>query len=171
MRLMRRHSSRLYRTLARRAFLLSSLASCQGAVSSMYLFARWMSLKTSSSARWSWNLSICCSYLSRLVRASSLSSSSRASASRSVGRVPPKYFSTIAVVRETRLPKSFARSVFMVEMSSSLEKLPSEPKGKVRRRKNLSASTPNMSASLYGSTTLPFDLLILPPSMTSQPWP
>ena len=50
-RLMRRHSRRLYRTLARRAFLLSSLASCQGAVSSIYLFARWMSLKTSSSAR------------------------------------------------------------------------------------------------------------------------
>ena len=75
------------------------------------------------------------------------------------------------VVRLTRLPSLLARSVLMVLMSSSLEKLPSEPKGNVRSRKKRSASTPNFSASRYGSTTLPLDLLILPPSMTSQPWP
>ena len=63
------------------------------------------------------------------------------------GTLPPKYFSTMAVVRLTRLPRSFARSVLMVLMSSSLEKLPSEPKGKVRSRKKRSASTPNISAS------------------------
>ena len=59
----------------------------------------------------------------------------------------------------------------MVLMSSSLEKLPSEPKGKVRIRKNRRASTPNFSARIYGSTTLPLDLDILPPSSSSQPWP
>ena len=58
------------------------------------------------------------------------------------GSVPPKYFSTMAVLRLTRLPRSLARSVLMQEMSSSLEKLPSEPKGKVRSRKKRMASTP-----------------------------
>jgi hypothetical protein len=48
----------------------------------------------------------------------------------------------MAVVRESRLPRSLARSVLMVEMSSSLEKLPSVPKGKVRIRKKRRASTP-----------------------------
>ena len=66
--------------------------------------------------------------------------------SRSAGRVPPKYFSTMAVVRLTRLPRSLARSMLMVWISSSLEKLPSEPKGKVRSRKKRRASTPNFSA-------------------------
>ena len=52
----------------------------------------------------------------------------------------------MAVVRLTRLPRSLARSTLMVLMSSSLEKLPSEPKGKVRIRKKRRASTPNFSA-------------------------
>ena len=87
------------------------------------------------------------------------------------GSTPPKYLPTMAVVRETRLPRSLARSVLMVWISSSLEKLPSEPKGNVRIRKNRRASTPNFSARIYGSTTLPLDLDILPPSSSSQPWP
>ena len=76
-----------------------------------------------------------------------LSSVSGSPSCRSVGRVPPKYFSTMAVVRLTRLPRSLARSMLMVWISSSLEKLPSLPKGKVRSRKNRRASTPNFSAS------------------------
>ena len=47
---MRSVSSRLYSTVARRARLLSSLASTQGAVSSIYLLAREMTLNTSMSA-------------------------------------------------------------------------------------------------------------------------
>ena len=140
-------SSRLYITEASRAFLLSSLASTQGAVSSMYLLARWISLKISSRARCSWKASICFSYLARAERIISTSSSSMGSASRPVGRLPPKYFSTMAVVRDTRLPRSLARSVLMVLISSSLEKLPSEPKGKVRSRKKRRASTPKRSTS------------------------
>ena len=71
-----------------------------------------------------------------------ISSSSAPSLSRAVGRVPPKYLTTMDTVRETRLPMSFARSALMVLMSSSLEKLPSEPKGKVRSRKYRRVSTP-----------------------------
>ena len=47
---MRRLSSRLYMTEARRARLVSSLARVQGAVSSIYLLAREMTRNTSSSA-------------------------------------------------------------------------------------------------------------------------
>jgi hypothetical protein len=54
----------------------------------------------------------------------------------------------MAVVRLTRLPRSLARSVLMVWIKSSLEKLPSEPKGKVRSRKKRRASTPNISARI-----------------------
>ena len=50
---MRVASSRLYRTWARRVPLASiSLAKAQGMDSSMYLLARWMTLKTSSRALW-----------------------------------------------------------------------------------------------------------------------
>ena len=49
---MRSVSSRLYSTVARRARLLSSLARTQGAVSSIYLLAREMTLNTSMSACW-----------------------------------------------------------------------------------------------------------------------
>ena len=140
-------------------------------VSSIYLLARWMHLKISSRPFWNWNFSICASYRSRRPESMEMSASSASPASRASGSVPPKYFSAIAVVRETRLPRSLARSMLIVLISSSLEKLPSEPKGNVRSRKKRSASTPNFSASRYGSTTLPLDLDILPPSMTSQPWP
>ena len=58
---MRMVSSRLYMTEARRGLFASSLASAQGIVSSIYLFARWMHLKISSSPFWNWNFSICAS--------------------------------------------------------------------------------------------------------------
>ena len=49
-------------------------------------------------------------------------------------------------VLESRFPREFARSTLIVPISASLEKLPSEPNGNVRRRKKRSASTPNFSA-------------------------
>ena len=58
---MRMDSRRLYMTQARRGIFSSFLASCHGIVSSIYLFARWMHLNTSSSAFWNWNFSICAS--------------------------------------------------------------------------------------------------------------
>ena len=56
---MRMVSSRLYMTQARRGRLLSSRARIQGAVSSIYLLAREMTAKTSLSAFWKANCSIC----------------------------------------------------------------------------------------------------------------
>ncbi len=97
-------SSRLYITVARRALFASSFASTQGAVSSIYLFAREMTLKTSSSAVWVWKVSISFSYLPRSSPAIVLSSQSISSACRSAGSVPSKYFTTIATVRLSRLP-------------------------------------------------------------------
>ena len=101
---MRRASSRLYMTVARRARLASSLASSQGAVSSIYLFARETTLKTSSSAAWVLEgvhqLFVLCAQ----PPAMEFSSQSAPSVSRSVGRAPSKYFITIATVRLSRLP-------------------------------------------------------------------
>ena len=57
---MRAASSRLYSTWASRAPLASmSLARVQGVFSSIYLFARWMTLKISSKALWGakWSIS------------------------------------------------------------------------------------------------------------------
>ena len=53
-RLTRSASTRLYMTSARRGLLASSRARTQGAVSSMYLLARWMQRNTSSSATEGW---------------------------------------------------------------------------------------------------------------------
>ncbi len=139
---MRTVSSRLYITVARRVFFASSLASTQGAFSSIYLLARSSTLKISARAFWNWSFSISASYRSRRVAAMVFSSQSSSLSSRSVGSVPPKYFSTMAVVRLTRLPRQLARSTLMVLISSSLEKLPSDPKGKVRSRKKRRVSTP-----------------------------
>ena len=101
---MRRASSRSYMTVARRAFFASSLASSQGAFSSIYLLAREMTLNTSSSAACVWKESISCSYLPRSSPAMVFSSQSASVLSRSAGSVPSKYLSTIATVRESRLP-------------------------------------------------------------------
>ena len=64
--------------------------------------------------------------------------------------------SELRYAEEAGQPKSFAhndlqidleKSTLMVEIKASLEKLPSEPKGKVRSRKNRRASTPKRWAS------------------------
>ena len=145
---MRMVSSRLYSTFARRGLPSSLLASTQGAFSSIYLLAREMTLKTSARAFWKAYFSICSSYLSRREDTMAISSASfSSSAVCTTGRRSPKYFCAMATVRETRLPRSLARSTLMVLISASLEKLPSEPKGKERSRKKRRASTPKRSAS------------------------
>ena len=132
---MRSVSARLYSTRARRGRLASSLASTQGAVSSMYLLARAITANTSASAFWKAYFSIWASYLPRRPFAMASSSASSGPSACSAGSVPPKYLSAMAVVRDSRLPKSLARSMLMRLISSSLEKLPSVPKGKSRSRK------------------------------------
>ena len=141
---MRMDSSRLYITRARRGPLASrSLASTQGLFSSIYLLARPMTAKTSIRAFWKAYFSIWASYFSRRPAPRAASSSSRGSAVWAAGSLPPgKYLPTMDTVRETRLPRSLARSVLMRVIRASLEKLPSEPKGNSRSRKYRRASTP-----------------------------
>ena len=120
-------SSRLYSTAASLGIFSSLFARTHGAVSSIYLFARETTLNISSSA-----LESCASSMSFETGSTSAaaivrSSSSMGSAFFSSGRVPPKYLSAIATVLETRLPRSFARSVLIRPIIISLEKLQSEP--------------------------------------------
>ena len=53
----------------------------------------------------------------------------------SAGRASPKYFSAMATERETRLPRSLARSALMRVIRLSFENRPSEPNGNSRSRK------------------------------------
>ena len=128
-------SHRLYSTAARRGRLASSFASTQGAVSSMYLLARWMTLKISASAFGTCRTSMHAVTFAGRASTMAASSSSSGSALRWAGRVPPKYFSIIATLRESRLPRSLARSALIRLISASLEKIPSLPNGISRRRK------------------------------------
>jgi methionyl-tRNA synthetase len=63
----------------------------------------------------------------------------------------------------------YAKSELMRDIRASFEKTPSAPKGTSLSRKYLMASRPYFSIKTTGSTTLPLDLDIFPPSRTSQP--
>ena len=132
---MRSDSHRLYSTAARRGRFASSFASTHGAVSSIYLLARWMPLKISASACGSCRLSMHFVTAAGMAFTSCASSPSNSPAWRASGSVPPKYFSTMATVRDKRLPRSFAKSELMRAISASFENTPSLPKGISRRRK------------------------------------
>ncbi len=168
---MRRDSSILYSTAARRPFLLSSLQRIQGAVSSIYLLVRETSFIVSVMAFWNWKASICASTLCFRTLAIWISSTSMGSVVCSAGSLPSKYFRAMVTVRETRLPRSLARSVLIRLISSSLVKLPSEPKGNSRNRKYRTASTLYRWQRMAGSTTLPRLLLIFSPLKFNHPWP
>ena len=111
------------------------MASTQGAVSSIYLLARCTTSKMAMRAVGTSSASMAASTLagSSLIRPSS--SPSTGSATGVLVTVPPKYFSHMATVRDSRLPRSLARSVLMRLMSASLVKAPSLPKGTSRSRK------------------------------------
>ena len=101
--------------------------------------------------------------------ASAISSASKSPASLSAGSVPPKYLSTIATVLETRLPRPFARSEFILFIIISFENELSAPKAISRRMWYLIASAPYLSPRMNGSTTLPKDLDIFCPLNVIQP--
>jgi len=86
------------------------------------------------------------------------------------GTTPSLYLVIIVTERLKRLPKSLARSLFILPSKAASEKSPSRPKGTSLKRKYLKASTPYFSITSTGSTTLPLDLLILAPSTVHQPW-
>ena len=150
---------------------LSSFARTQGIFSSTYLLARLTRTHTSSSALLKENLSICALTLSAASRAIFSKSASNSSLLAAAGITPPQYFSIIETVLETRFPKSFAKSQFIRFNIISFVNIPSCPNVYSLRRKYFSASIPYLSISITGSTTLPFDLLILPPSIKSHPCP
>ena len=114
-------SARLYKTSFKRSFCVSSLASAQGMVSSIYLFARRRSVNISVIASAIRSASAFASTFFTVSLASFLNSlsSSVSLLSGDFTTVPPKYFSIIATVRDTRLPKTLARSVLKRSHTSS----------------------------------------------------
>ena len=132
---MRTVSARLYKTEPRRSRLFSSFARIQGAVSSIYLFARDTTAKISESASGALSFSIAPFTFRNAPSAAETSSPSTPSALPRSGKTPPKYCPIIAAVRETRFPRSFARSELIRLNSFSFVYSPSLPKGISRRRK------------------------------------
>ena len=126
----------------------------------MYLLALEITLNISASALLSWVSSINLAIFSLKDVAILISSSSTGALSLSVGSVPPKYFSTIATVLETRFPRSFARSELILLIIISLENELSAPSAISLKIWYLIASAPYLSPNTIGSTTLPIDLLI-----------
>ena len=114
-------SKRLYKTVASLADFAGSFANIQGAVSSIYLLARDTTVIISVRAKESLVSSIYFSTAGASFSAIALRFASNSPSSRSVGNVPSKYFTAIATVLETRLPKSLARSEFMRFIIISLE--------------------------------------------------
>ena len=108
-----------YKTVTSRDLPSSVLASAHGSVSSMYLFARLASAKTSAHASANLNASKCA--LKFFAASKAFASSSKSSSVLSCGAstYPPKYLFTIATVRFTRFPIVFARSVLYLSITAS----------------------------------------------------
>ena len=170
------HSARLYKTVASLGFKSGLFASTQGVVSSIYLFARPISLKISCSAFGTLSCSISVTSDWCKPSAKAISSLSISSFLSGAGRTPPKDWLIIADVLETRLPKSLTRSVLIRVKSDSFEYAPSLPNGISRSKKYLNASEPYLATISLGSVSsvlilscLLFDSLS--PPIKSQPWP
>ena len=114
---------------------LSSFASTQGAVSSIYLLVRETNFQRSVRAVENCMASMLASTRDFVSEASSARLSSKSPAACASGSFPPKYLPTMEEVLESRFPRSFARSEFMRLISASLVKTPSAPKGTSRSRK------------------------------------
>ena len=106
-------SNRLYNTVAKRSFLLSSLPNTQGVVSSIYLLQRFNKVKISSMASPTCNVSIFLATRFGVSNAKSISSLSISSRSNGLEITPLKYLFCIEIVRFTRFPKTFAKSEFI----------------------------------------------------------
>ena len=118
---MRITSNKLYKTVPKRSFWLSSLAKIQGAVSSIYLLALPTNCQIVLKASENASLSKASAALGAVAKANSFNSSSNSVACPASGIMPPKYLSTIATERLTRLPKSLAKSVLMRLTKASSE--------------------------------------------------
>ena len=84
---------------------------------------------------------------------------------------PLRYWFVMETVRFTRLPKTFARSEFILSHISSCVIIPSSAYGISCRTKYLTASTPKFFARSSAYKTFPLDLDILSPPCKSQGCP
>ena len=132
----RTHSARVYSTVARRGLRSSSRPRIQGWVTSMYLLQLPISFQISCRALENWKAFTCSSTRAGVASARSHRGRSMLSSTASIAVMePPKYFSIMATVRETRLPRSLARSALMRVSMALRVNSPSEPKGISRMRK------------------------------------
>ena len=118
-------SIKLYNTVAKRSFLVSSLANTHGIVSSIYLFVLLNKLKISSKAFDAFNSSILAIALPGIARAKSFNSWSTSSHTFLFSTIPSKYLLDIAIVLLTKFPKTLARSLLILSTNKSHVILPS----------------------------------------------
>ena len=97
-------STKLYKTVLSLSTFSGSLASAQGIVSSIYLFARLNTLRTSLIASETLNSFILAVTLSLAPVTTNFNSSSTGSITLAFSTTPSKYLLLIAIVRLTRLP-------------------------------------------------------------------
>ena len=150
-------STRLYKTSLRRSFFVSSFASAQGIVSSIYLLHLLKRVNISVIASATWSVFILSSTFAFVPVTTALSSASKSRlapfssvpapvvSAPVFATLPPKYLFDMAIVLFTRLPSVLARSEFIRSTISSHEITPSFSKGISWRTKYLTASTPNIS--------------------------
>ena len=155
-------STRLYNTVFRRSCFVSSFASAQGMVSSIYLLHLLNKVKISEIASATFNLSMHSATLIRQFNTTFFRSSSTSSITPVFVTTPPKYLFDIEIVRFTRFPSVFASSELILSTTSSHEMIPSFSNGISCRTKKRTASTPNRRTISSAYITFPLDLLILP---------
>ncbi|CRH85759.1 Uncharacterised protein [Chlamydia trachomatis] len=122
-------SNKLYKTVAKRSFLASSLASTHGSVSSIYLLVRRNKAKISSKASPTWKESICFVTFSKVASAKLFNSWSTSSSTCGLLTLPSKYLFDMAIVRETKLPNTFAKSLLILSITNSQVIVPSWANG------------------------------------------
>ena len=139
----RTDSNKLYRTVARRSILSESFASAHGVVSSIYL----LHLENKSRISWIASATLSSSIFSMtfftVPVATAFSSSSIGSLTFGFATTPPKYLFCMEIVRFTKLPRLFARSLLIRSIIRSYVTCPSCANGISCNMMKRTASTPN----------------------------
>src|SRR5699024_5492379 len=118
-------SIKLYKTVAKRSFLLSSLANAHGIVSSIYLLVLLSNVKIASNASDDLKSSILFITFFGISNAVLINSSSTGSYTFGLLTIPSKYLLDIEIVLFTKLPNTFAKSEFIFSINKSHVILPS----------------------------------------------
>ena len=109
---------KLYNTVFNLSSLLGSFAIAQGSVSSIYLLHLLKISKADSTASWIFKSSMLFMVLSMQSFATVYKLSSNSSFTFLSSSVPAKYLFIIAIVLLTRFPRTFARSVLYLSVTS-----------------------------------------------------